>query len=95
MGIEEVERRAFRVVGKVQGVGFRWWTRGTAQGLGLGGWVRNESDGSVLVHAMGSPSALRRLQEALAVGPAGGRVDEIVPVNPDATMQGGRFVIEH
>ncbi len=39
MSIErgESEIRAFRVVGRVQGVGFRWWTRRVAEGLGLTG----------------------------------------------------------
>ena len=38
-----------RVVGKVQGVGFRQATVREASRLGISGWVRNQSDGSVAV----------------------------------------------
>ena len=42
-------RRAVRVVisGRVQGVGYRDWTRREAVSRGLSGWVRNRSDGTV------------------------------------------------
>lgn len=41
--------RTVRVVvrGRVQGVGYRYWTERTAGDLGLTGWVRNRIDGSV------------------------------------------------
>ena len=45
--------RAYRIVGRVQGVGFRWWTRRTAERLSLYGSVRNLTDGSVEVHVTG------------------------------------------
>ena len=40
--------------GRVQGVGFRWWTRARALELGLTGWARNTQDGRVEVVAEGS-----------------------------------------
>ena len=55
--------RRIRVEGRVQGVGFRHWTRSEAEALGLAGWVRNEADGSVLVLAAG-PEA--RVDELIA-----------------------------
>ena len=66
--------RRFRIEGRVQGVGFRWWTRKTAQDLGLVGRVRNEPDGSVDVRAAGSPEALAALERALGEGPPTARV---------------------
>lgn len=68
------------VRGRVQGVGFRWWTVREAVALGLDGTVQNLVDGSVRVMARGSNDALRRLGEALARGPELARVtgvDEI------------------
>ena len=52
----------FRVTGRVQGVGFRWWTRSLATRLGLSGSVRNLSDGSVAVHARGTDDQLAELK---------------------------------
>ncbi|HEX7117257.1 MAG TPA: acylphosphatase [Longimicrobiales bacterium] len=69
--------RAYRVTGRVQGVGFRWWTRAQAEALGLRGTVRNCADGSVEVVAGGAADALERLRSALAHGPPGARVDDV------------------
>lgn len=71
------ETRAFRVTGRVQGVGFRWWTRREAEALGLRGTVRNREDGSVEVVASGDPRALDRLRTALNEGPPGARVEAV------------------
>lgn len=71
------ERRAYRVTGDVQGVGFRWWTRKTATAMGVRGTVRNEADGSVMVRTEGPPEALDRLETALGSGPSSARVQEV------------------
>ncbi|NLW98754.1 MAG: acylphosphatase, partial [Actinomycetales bacterium] len=51
------------VRGRVQGVGFRWWTRARALELGLVGHARNMADGRVEVVAQG-----RRVDVAALVG---------------------------
>lgn len=53
------------VRGRVQGVGFRWWTRAVALELGLDGHARNLPDGRVEVVAEGPPEAVERLLAAL------------------------------
>lgn len=63
------------VRGRVQGVGFRWWTRARALELGLAGWARNLDDGRVEVVAEGPRSACTALLEALGAGATPGRVD--------------------
>jgi acylphosphatase len=65
------------VRGRVQGVGFRWWTRARALELGLVGWARNLEDGRVEVVAEGPPAACERLLELLQSGATPGRVDGV------------------
>lgn len=66
-----------RVVGRVQGVGFRWWTQAVAAELGLRGWVRNRPDGSVELQAAGSEAAIASLEDRLGVGPPSARVTSV------------------
>lgn len=62
-------RRRVIVSGVVQGVGFRWWTRGEAQRLHLAGWVRNRSDGTVEAEIEGSDAAVETMLACLRHGP--------------------------
>jgi acylphosphatase len=70
------------VHGRVQGVGFRWWTRCRALELGLTGYAANLADGRVLVVAQGRREAGEKLLQLLAGGAPGpsrpGRVDNVV-----------------
>ena len=72
-----LESRTYRVVGRVQGVGFRWFTYDAARREGLAGVVRNEPDGSVEVSVEGERMALDRFGAAIGRGPAGARVDAV------------------
>jgi len=58
------------VSGRVQGVSFRWYTRAEAQRFGVAGWARNLGDGTVEVHAQGTPEAVDALVEYLHEGPS-------------------------
>lgn len=71
------ERRAARLVigGRVQGVGFRWWTVAEAGRLGLDGWVRNRVDGTVEALVAGEPAAVREMIDRCRQGPRSARVD--------------------
>lgn len=66
------------VHGRVQGVGFRWWTRARALELGLTGSARNLDDGRVEVVAEGPRSACEDLLAALRSGAHPGRVTTVV-----------------
>lgn len=81
-GHPQEARRAFVVVGRVQGVGFRHWTVKNARALELEGTVRNRSDGRVEVHARGAPGALDTLEERLHHGPRTARVEGVEEVEP-------------
>jgi acylphosphatase len=72
-----LQQRAFRVRGRVQGVGFRWWTQRKALGLGLQGTVGNCVDGTVEIHVAGDAEALDRFYNALQSGPVMARVDKV------------------
>ena len=66
------------VHGRVQGVGFRWWTRCRALELGLTGYAANLADGRVLVVAQGQREAGEKLLQLLEGGATPGRVDKVV-----------------
>ena len=66
-----------RISGKVQGVGYRLWTRSEAMRLGLVGWVRNESDGSVTAFVAGADAAVAAMIDRLWQGPRGAVVSRV------------------
>jgi acylphosphatase len=71
-----------RVVGTVQGVGFRWFVREQAVRLGVCGWVKNTSSGDVEVAASGDEAKLALLEAAVNRGPAGASVQQVERVRP-------------
>jgi acylphosphatase len=58
------------VVGRVQGVGYRYFVLREAGHLGVFGFARNQPDGTVEVVAEGTGQALSALEERLREGPA-------------------------
>ena len=93
VGDGEETRHGFRVTGRVQGVGFRWWTQRTAQRLGLAGSVRNCADGSVEVHVVGDLEVVARFEAALHEGPPGSRVKRVARIPGDPSAPRSDFVI--
>ncbi|KAA9147392.1 acylphosphatase, partial [Amycolatopsis acidicola] len=74
---EEVRLTAW-VSGRVQGVGFRWWTRCRALELGLRGHAANLADGRVQVVAEGTKDHCEQLLSLLRSSSSPGRVDNVV-----------------
>ena len=70
-------RLTARVSGRVQGVGFRWWTRARALELGLAGSATNLPDGRVEVVAEAPREALERLLALLGAPGTPGRVQHV------------------
>lgn len=66
------------VVGRVQGVGFRWFVRQEARRLGVAGWVRNRTDGSVELETAGEDAAVERLLQHVRVGPDAADVTDVL-----------------
>ncbi len=64
----DVSRVDATVVGRVQGVGFRWFVLDAARRHGLRGWVANEPDGSVRCVAEGPREDLEALRRSSPAG---------------------------
>jgi acylphosphatase len=75
---DDAVRMVALVRGRVQGVGFRFWTRSRALELGLAGWARNLADGRVEVVAEGRRDHCLALVDVLSGSDAPGRVDAVV-----------------
>lgn len=80
------------VRGRVQGVGFRWWTRCRAIELGLTGHAANLSDGRVEIVAEGPREACERLLAALRSGSTPGHVQRVTERFSDARGGAHGFV---
>ncbi|MDQ6999659.1 MAG: acylphosphatase [Mariprofundus sp.] len=65
------------IQGRVQGVGFRYYTQIEARKLGISGWVRNQPDGSVEACICGEAGALAAMQAWLKHGPGFAHVEHI------------------
>lgn len=92
--VDVVRATAF-VRGRVQGVGFRWWTRARALELGLVGHARNTDDGRVEVVAQGARADVDALLALLREQPSRhrrpGRVTSVsAPItgDPRADLRG-------
>lgn len=76
-----------KVTGRVQGVGFRYYTLEQARSLGITGWVRNLADGSVEIRATGDEDLLGRFIEQVRKGSSFSRVFEVL-VNEEPSAAG-------
>lgn len=92
---EVIERLEARITGRVQGVGFRYFTTQQARRLGIHGWVRNESDGSVRVVAEATRETLEEFLERLEAGPSGARVVDVDTDWSDSTGDVSGFTVRY
>jgi len=77
--------RHYRIRGRVQGVGYRYFAQRTALRLGVRGWVRNLHDGDVEVHAEAAGNVLQDFRSELARGPAHSEVIEVIEESREPT----------
>ena len=89
-----VVRHVF-VEGRVQGVGYREFTRRRALRLGISGWVRNRSDGAVEAVVRGAASDVETLLAEMRRGPRGAGVARlrVVEHREDEAEATGVFVV--
>jgi acylphosphatase len=72
------------VVGRVQGVGFRAWTRAQAVAPGLRGFVRNRRSGDVEAVIAGPAASVETLCGLLRCGPPEALVERVEVTEADA-----------
>jgi len=85
--------RRFRVTGRVQGVGFRYFAEAAAQAEGLSGWVQNQFDGSVEIVAEGDGESVLRFEAKLRRGPAHARVERVEVDEDVPSGRAGGFTV--
>ena len=70
-------RKRLLVGGRVQGVGFRYFTIRLAEDYGINGYVRNLPDGQVEIVAEGEKQSVDGFIEKASKGPWSARVTEV------------------
>lgn len=65
------------IEGRVQGVGFRHFTKVNAEEVGVYGWVKNLPDGRVEAVFAGPMDHIREIVNRCEQGPGSSRVDNI------------------
>jgi len=87
-------KKAYKVLiqGRVQGVGFRYYTEQQARRLGISGWVRNCADGSVETLICGDESQTETMLSWLKHGPISASVSTI-NIEKSQTMPASDFRI--
>lgn len=78
-----------RIIGRVQGVGYRDWAIREARALGLDGWVRNRADASVEALVSGEAHAVEAFVARALKGPRQARVSRIDRETADAPQEPG------
>ncbi len=76
-GESEVRTVRVRIAGRVQGVGYRYWTEDAALDLGLTGWVRTRRDGSVEALFSGAAEMVNEMLRRCREGPRAAAVDAV------------------
>lgn len=66
-----------KVHGKVQGVGFRFYTQRQANHLGVKGWVKNEADGTVEIVAQAEQATMEKFAAAIKKGSPASKVSHV------------------
>lgn len=85
--------RHYRVEGRVQGVGFRYFVERAARWEGLSGFVRNLEDGGVEVQVEGDAEAVNRFEAQLRLGPPLARVDLVEVTTQPPTGRSAGFSV--
>jgi len=86
--------KKYLIMGRVQGVGFRYFAERWASELGIVGYVKNLWDGNVEVYAIGDEFSLEEFKRQLAEGPRSARVTSVTESDEPLNRRYNRFLIE-
>lgn len=89
-----MQTKQFFVFGRVQGVGFRFFTLQEAKQIGVTGYVKNREDGSVAVVAQGCEAQIQQLRLCLSKGPRTSQVERVIEQNYQANERFEQFIIK-
>jgi acylphosphatase len=82
-----------KIIGKVQGVNFRFSTKAKADELGIKGLVKNMDDGTVYAEAAGEEDAVNKFIDWCRLGSSWAKVDEVAVEEIDNVNQYEDFSI--
>jgi len=88
-------KKHFKIIvqGKVQNVGFRYYTNKRAQMSNVSGFVKNQHDGTVYIEVEGDEIDIQTFLDFVNTGPQWGRVDN-VQINEGPLMGYSGFEIK-
>jgi acylphosphatase len=84
-----------RISGKVQGVGFRYFTQKQGKILNLTGWVRNTLDENVMAVVQGSKHAVDTFIDHMWIGPPMSDVQSVTKTETTVLEEYSDFEIRH
>ncbi|WP_167613631.1 acylphosphatase [Maribellus sediminis] len=84
-----------KISGRVQGVGFRYFTQKQATIFDLTGWVRNTPSGGVVVMVQGEKAVLDTFVDYLRIGPPLSRVTTVSVVEMKITENFSDFRVKY
>ena len=88
-----MKRVRVAISGRVQAVGFRYWTQDEASRRGLKGWVRNLVDGRVEAAFEGEPAQVYAMIEACRGGPRMAQVGEVEITEQAEELEPGFIIL--
>lgn len=77
-----------KIIGRVQGVSYRYYTQLKALEIGLSGWVRNLPDGSVELMVEGSSADVKTLIDWCQIDPS---MADVVDIQLDSYPATGEY----
>ena len=88
---------AYKIIvqGRVQGVGYRWFSMQIAQQLGIKGYVKNLFNGDVEVFAQGDDASVQQFIDQLRKGPSFSNVNNLNIYDADFDYSLNQFKVIH